>query len=295
MVSANLLISQILNGITIGLIYVLAALGLSIILGQIGVVNFAHGSFYAIGAYIAYAVVEQLGLNVFIALPASMIITGILGAIIIFAINKPLRDRHPLEPMVALVGLTFLVREGIRSIWGAAPKSLNYDIFSFTINISTFNFSYSGYLISVMFICILILIGTYYLFNNTDLGIRSLASIQNRDIASALGVSIDKISIIIIAISCGLAGLGGALAGPIFTVEPNMGIELIALFFAIVIAGGLGSIEGTVIAGLLFGLAQSVPSIWFQQIYSEIFVFIVFVFVLMIRPRGIMGLREVIE
>lgn len=279
-----------------GFVFILAALGLSIILGQVGVVNFAHGSFYAWGAYIAYWI-TSMGGNAGVALLASAALTGMVGAVVLFGIIRHLRDRHPLQPMVALVGLAFIFREVIRRIWGASPKSLSYPALSFSVKFDFLgtSVSYSGYYIVVMAISIFLVALFYYLFHKTDLGIRSLASIQDEETASMLGVSIDKVSITIIAISCAVAGIGGALAGPIFLVTPTMGLELIAFFFAVVIVGGLGSIEGTIIAGLTLGLVRSVPTVWMQPVYARILVFLVFIGIIIARPRGLRGLERVLE
>lgn len=291
-----LFINQVFVGLTIGLILTLAALGLSIIIGHLGIVNFAHGTFYAFGGYFAYTFYNYWG-SPMLSLAGAALITALIGLVVVYGISEPLRERHPLEPMVALAGFGYIGREVIRKIWGPTPKNLGYSSLSFPIKFNIFGITvhYSGYYLIVIIISTLLLFGCYYLFYKTDLGIRSLASIQDREMTTSLGVNATKITILMILLGIGLAGIGGALAGPIFTITPTMGLEISALLFAIVIMGGLGSIKGTVTAGLIVGLGRTIPTVWIPALYARMLVFIVFIIMLAIRPRGLMGMKEVLE
>jgi len=235
MVSTELIITQVLNGLTIGLIFALIALGLTIILGLMGVVNFAHGSFYTLGGYITYTITSSVLGNFWIGLIGGAVVCAAVGVGLFVSIVRPLRERPPLEPMVAL------------------------------------------------------------LFRKTDLGARCLASIQDRETAMSLGVDVDRVGRLMFIIGMAVAGVAGGLAGPIFSVYPTMGIELIGLIFVIVIVGGLGSIGGTVIAGITIAMITSISLNFVSGNVAHIFAYCILLVILVIRPRGIMGFEKVLE
>lgn len=291
---AELLITQILNGITIGLIFALVALGLTIVLGLIEVVNFAHGSFYMLGGYMTFVITSWLG-NFWVGLGVAALTCVLVGLVLFYAIIRPLRGRHPLEALVALVGVSMIFRQLTRTIWGADPKLLPIPFGRVQFNIFGLSFAYPVYFFVVIIIAIAVLISLYFLFRKTDVGIRCLAAIQDRDTALSMGVNVDRISSLMFLIGMAVAGVAGGLVGPIFSVYPTMGIELIGLLFVIAIVGGLGSIGGVVIAGITIAMTRSISSIFVSGNISEILAYCVLLGILLVRPRGIMGLAKVME
>jgi len=289
-----LIVTQILNGITIGLIFALVAIGLTIVMGLMQVVNFAHGSFYLIGGYVTFAIVSVTG-NFFLGLLAALTASIIVGAPLFFVIIRPLEEREPLEAMVALIGVSMIIRQLIRSIWGADPKLLSIPFGRIQMNLFGALLTYPIYFLVVMASAIAVLLSLYLLLRKTDIGIRCLASIQDRDTALSLGVNVNRIGAFMFVVGVAVACLAGGLVGPIFSVYPTMGIELMGLLFVIVIIGGMGSIGGAVIAGLTIALTKSISGIFVGGNYSEILAYCILLIILLVRPRGIMGLASVME
>jgi branched-chain amino acid transport system permease protein len=291
---ADLLITQSLNGITSGLIFALITLGLSIVLGLMGVMNFAHGSFYMFGGYIAYMMFANLG-SFWLGLAAAALVCGAIGLALFVIIVRPLAKRSPLEALLALVGVSMIFEQAARTIWGAEPKVLPIPFGTVQIQAFSLDFSYPVYFLVAMGISIVVLAGMSLLFRHTDVGIRCLAAIQDREIASSMGVNVNLVSAFMFTVGMAVAGLAGGLAGPIFSVYPNMGIELIGMLFVIAIVGGMGSVAGTVIAAITLGLAKSISSIFISGNLSEILAFALLLAILLIRPRGLMGIASVMD
>jgi branched-subunit amino acid ABC-type transport system permease component len=290
----TLFITQIMNGITVGLIFALIAIGLTIVMGLMGVVNFAHGSFYTLGGYMTYLVFTTLG-NFWLGLLVSALTCAGVGFILFYAIIRPLKGRPPLEPLVALVGVSMISVQLIITFWGAAPKLLPIPLGKVQIDIFGLKIAYPVYFLVVISIAVVLLVFLYFLFRKTDVGIRCLAAIQEQDTALSLGVNVDRISSLMFVIGMAIAGVAGGLVGPIFSVYPTMGIELIGFLFVIAIVGGLGSIGGAVIAGIIIALTKSISGIFLPGNVSEIFAYCILLAIILIRPRGIMGLASVME
>ena len=291
---ANVLVTQCLNGITIGLIFALVALGLTIVLGLMGVLNFAHGSFYMLGGYITYSVFAAAG-NFWLGLVAAMLVCAVFGLLLYLTIVRPLTKRSPLEALLALVGVSMISLQAARTIWGPDPKLLPIPFGRVHIEMFGLDFQYPVYFFIAMGLAIIVLAGMSLLFRHTDIGIRCLAAIQDHEIASCMGVNVDRVSSLMFTIGMAVAGLAGGLAGPVFSVYPNMGIELIGMMFVIAIVGGMGSIGGTVIASTIIAMTKSVSSIYFSGNIADILAFTVLLVILLVRPRGIMGIASVMD
>ncbi len=290
----SLIVTQILNGITMGLIFALVAVGLTIVMGLMEVVNFAHGSFYMFGGYITMTVLSKLG-NFWLGLLLAPPVCALIGIFLYYGILKPMRGRPPLESMVALVGVSMIFQRLTISLWGSDPKIAPIPFGCLDLSIAGIHVSYPVYFLMVMIIASMALIALYIAFRKTDIGIRCLAAMQDRETAECLGVNIDKIGSFTFLIGACVAGLAGGLVGPIFSVYPTMGTEMIGIMFVIVIVGGLGSIVGTVMAGMIIALTKSLSMIFVSGNICDILAFSVLLVILLIRPRGIMGLATIME
>lgn len=290
----NLFIIQSLNGITIGLIFALIALGLTIVLGLMGIMNFAHGSFYMFGGYVAFMMFQYIG-SFWLGLATAALVCGVIGLALFVIIVRPLAKRSALEALLGLVGMSMIFEQSARTIWGAEPKMLPIPFGTVQIHVFGLNFPYPVYFLVAMGISIVILVGMSFLFRNTDVGIRCLAAIQDREMASSTGVNVNLVSAFMFTLGMAVAGLAGALGGPIFSVYPNMGIDLIGMLFVIAIVGGMGSVAGTVIAAVTLGLAKSISSIFISGNFSEILAFAILLAILLARPRGLMGIASVMD
>jgi branched-chain amino acid transport system permease protein len=290
----DLLITQSLNGITIGLIFALVTLGLTIVLGLMGVMNFAHGSFYMIGGYVAYMMFAKLG-SFWLGLAAAALVCAAVGLALYVVVVRPLAKRSHLEALLGLVGVSMIFEQTARTIWGAEPQLLPIPFGTVQIQAFSLDFTYPVYFLVAMAVSVVILAGMSLLFRHTDVGIRCLAAIQDREIAASMGVNVNLVSSFMFTVGMAVAGLAGGLAGPIFSVYPNMGIELMGMLFVIAIVGGMGSIAGTVIAAVTLGLTKSISSIFISGNIADILAFALLLVILLIRPRGFMGIASVMD
>jgi branched-chain amino acid transport system permease protein len=291
---ANLLAAQVLNGITIGLIFALVALGLTVVLGLMGVLNFAHGAFYMLGGYLTWLVFSTIG-EFWLGLVAAAAVCAVVGFVLFVLVVRPLTRHEPVAALLALVGVSMIFQQAARTIFGAEPKLLPIPFGTVDINALGLEFAYPLYFLVAMTFSAIILAGMSLVFRRSDIGIRCLASIQDRDIAAAMGVNVTLVSSLMFTLGMAVAGLAGGLAGPIFSVYPNMGMELIGMLFVIAIVGGMGSIAGTVLASLIIALTKSVSSIFVSGNASDILAFALLLVILLIRPRGLMGLKAVMD
>lgn len=290
----SVFVIQCLNGITVGLIFALVALGLTLVLGLMGVLNFAHGSFYMLGGYVTYTVFAGTG-SFWLGLAAAALACAVVGVLLFFAILRPLATRSPLEALLALVGISMIFLQAARTIWGPDPKLLPIPFGKVHFAFLGLDFYYPVYFLVAMGLAAIVLVVMSLLLRRSDIGIRCLAAIQDREIASSMGVNVDRVSTLVFTIGMAVAGLAGGLAGPVFSVYPNMGIELIGMIFVIAIVGGMGSIGGTVIAAVIIAMTKSLSGLYISGNVADILAFAVLLVILLIRPRGIMGIASVMD
>lgn len=290
----DLLATQILNGVTMGLIFASVALGLTVVLGLMGVLNFAHGSLYMLGGYMTYVAHAHFG-SFWLGLLISAVVCAAVGFLLFIVIVRPLTKHDAVAALLALVGVSMIFQQVARSLFGAEPKLLPIPFGTMQINFAGLSFTYPVYFLVATAASAIVLGGLALMFRFSDVGIRCLASIQDRDIAGAMGVNVTLISSLMFTIGMAVAGFAGGLAGPIFSVYPNMGIEVIGILFVIAIVGGMGSIAGTVLASLMIALTKSVSSVFFSGNVSDILAFSLLLVILLIRPRGLMGVKSVMD
>lgn len=290
----NLLATQVLNGVTMGLIFALVALGLTVVLGLMGVLNFAHGSLYMLGGYMTYVAYSHFG-EFWLGLLVAATVCAVVGFLLFVAIVRPLTKHDPVAALLALVGVSMIFQQAARTMFGAEPKLLPIPFGVTQIDFLGLNFAYPDYFLGATVVSAVVLGGLALMFRHSDVGIRCLASIQDRDIAASTGVNVTLISSLMFTIGMAVAGLAGGLAGPIFSVYPNMGIEVIGILFVIAIVGGMGSIAGTVLASLTIALTKSISSMFVSGNVSDILAFSLLLVILLVRPRGLMGVKSVMD
>jgi branched-chain amino acid transport system permease protein len=283
----TLIATQTLTGVVSGLVFVLLALGLAIIFGFMGVVNFAHGAFYMLGAYVGLVVTYQLGLGFWAALIVVPIVTGLFGAVVERLLIRPLYSRNEYEPLLLTFGLTFVMIETVKFKFGKiglpfdAPAALNSAVVAG-------KFAFPMYLLFVGAASIVVIVGLYLFLEKTDVGLIIRAGTQDNIMVRALGINFDRTRALVFAIGIGLAGLGGVLSAPLRGVDPDMGFLIIIFAFVTVVVGGMGSYWGAVVGGLLIGILYSLTSLFFP-IFAQIAVFGLMAVVLLVRPRGLLG------
>ena len=288
--SSVLLLSQILNGLLDGVYYLLIAVGLSLIFSLGGIVNLAHGAFYAIGAYLTVVLADWLGLGFGGALVISPVAVALLGILVERFLFRPFYRSDPILSLLLTFGLAMVAEQGLRMIFGAPPISfaipqeLRGQIF-----IGSFIYSYYRTILLVIAItCVALL---WLLLNRTAFGRVVRAGVQNPDMVGALGISLEPYMASVAALGIGLAGLAGVLLAPIYSVHPAMGQEIITPAFVVVVIGGLGSFWGVVVAALLVGLVKGLTVAFGFAQFSTAVIYAMMLIVLLVRPRGLFGER----
>ena len=281
------LLGQIVNGLVLGGYYLLLALGLSLIFSVGGVVNLAHGAFYALGAYFALEVGNRLG---FVAgLVISPVLVGLLGIAFERFFLRRFYNADPILSLLVTFGLAMVTEQLIRMIWGAAPLAYAMPG-EFRGNVTVGEFLFSRYRLFLLAVVAVVMSGLWLLMHRTSFGRVVRAGIQRPDMVAALGIRLQPYVTTIVVLGVATAALGGVLFGPIALVHPAMGTEIMTVAFVVVVIGGLGSFWGVVLAAMLVGVVRGI-TIHFQPAAGEASMYVLMFLVLMLRPRGLLGER----
>jgi branched-chain amino acid transport system permease protein len=276
---------QVANGLLLGVYYLLIALGLSIIFSLGGVVNLAHGAFYAIGAYLMVFLSERLGYGW--AFVASPILVAILGMIIERLFLKRFYRSDPVLSLLFTFALSMVIEQSLRMIFGASPLSFSIPEFAHG-QVIVGDFFYPVYRVGMLVVAIAAVAGTWALLNKTAFGKIVRAGINDPDMVRAMGISLAPIMTAVCGLGIGLAGLAGVLLAPITGVQPAMGQEILTAAFVVVVIGGLGSFWGVVVAAMLVGTIRGLTS-YFYPPASEASLYLLMLLILVLRPRGLLG------
>ena len=279
---------QVLNGLLDGVYYLLIALGLSLIFSLGGIVNLAHGGFFAIGAYLTVTLAEHLGFGgAFVVAPLAVALLGIAIERFLF---RPFYKSDPLLSLLLTFGLALVAEQTLRWIYGAAPMSFAIpQVLRGQIWLG--DFSYSYYRTILLGVAVLCVAGLWLLLQKTAFGRVVRAGVQNPDMVGALGISLEPYMAAVAALGIGLAGLAGVLLAPIYAVHPAMGQEIITPAFVVVVIGGLGSFWGVVVAALLVGFVKGLIIALGYTAFSTAAIYLMMMLVLLFRPRGLFGER----
>jgi branched-chain amino acid transport system permease protein len=287
----TVLLPQLLHGLVFGAALGLLALGLTVIFGLLGVMNFAHGELYMLGAYAGIAVIGVTH-SFWVALIAAPILVGVVGAVTEMTTLRPLYNREPLYGLILTFGLALVFRESARQIWGGDMRRI---LPPFTGSTPLLGMTYPNYRLFLLAASSMILLAIWLFFTRTRAGIVVRAAVQDAEMLDGLGVNVPRVFTLTFAASGALAALAGLLLAPIFTVYPQMGVEMILLAFIVVILGGMGSMGGSVVAAFVIGITQSLFSLWMNPQRVAIAIFGIMIVVLIVRPRGFFGREGVLE
>ena len=282
---------QLLHGLVFGAALGLLALGLTVIFGLLGVMNFAHGELYMMGAYAGLWVIG-LTHSFWLALIAAPLIVGVIGAVTEVATLRPMYRREPLYGLILTFGLALTFREVVRQIFGGDMRRI---LPPFTGSTPLLGMTYPNYRLFLLAMATALLLAIWLFFTRTRAGIVVRAAVQDAEMLDGLGVNVPWVFTLTFAGSAALAAVAGLLLAPVFTVYPQMGVEMILLAFIVVILGGMGSMGGSVIAAFVIGVAQSLFSLWMNPQRVAIAIFGIMIFVLIVRPRGFFGREGVLE
>jgi len=281
----DLLLFNATNGLIIGAFYALMAIGLSLILNLSNVINFAHGGFLVIGAYLSYTLTPYLGF--WGALIVAPFLTAAIGLIVERLLIRRVYGRDPLYSLLLTFGLAFIIEDGTRQIWGALGKPTSIPAF-LSKPLSYQFFFITGYRLFMVAIVVLAIALLFVLLRYTRAGIRVRAGTLDLETVAALGINIRTLRSLNFAIGIFLAGLAGALASGQLGLEPTMGDGLLMPSFIAIIVGGVGSLTGTLLGGLMIGVATGLTAVVFPSA-SDAIMYVIMAVVLLVRPRGLLG------
>jgi branched-chain amino acid transport system permease protein len=284
-INATLLASQLMNGLVLGFLFVLIAVGMSIIFGMLGLVNFAHGAFFALGAYFALSLRPYIGFGgVLILAP---ILVGIIGLAIERTLLRPLYDKEPLLSLLLTFGLALFIEELIRTLWGSMGHP--FDTPSFLAGFFHYGPVFvTRYRLAVLIATVVILVAIWLFLEKTPYGRIVRAGSRDPEMVSMLGINLKRVFMFIFALGCLLAGVAGVLAAPLWSVMPSMAEQAIMPAFVVVVIGGLGSLRGAIVAGLMVGIAVAL-TIQFWPVAATSIMYVLMIIVLLLRPRGLFG------
>lgn len=278
---------QMINGLSIGVAVVLMALGLTIIFGLLDVINMAHGEFYAIGAYLAVALLAT-GMSFWWALVLTPLLMAVLGFITERGLIQRVfhsKDRHTLTLLLTF-GVAVVLEDALKIAFGANPLRLEAPISGATEMVGLF---FPNYRLFVMLFGGALIAAVWLLVFRTSLGAIVRAAAFDRNMSASLGVPVQLVYAGTFAFGVALAGIAGVLLAPIYSVFPTMGKDFVLIAFSVVIIGGMGSIKGALLAGLLLTQVQSISSLYISPVWSDPLLFGIMVLVLMWRPQGLFG------
>ena len=303
----GLFVDQAVGGLVYGVILVLVTLGLSIILGLLGVVNFAHGALFMIGAYATYQFMVTWGLPFWAAIVLVPVVVGVLGVVIERAVLRHVYDEDPLIGFLATFGVALMLTEATRAIWGGTPLSVTMPaVLSRSADLAFT--TVARFRLFTVTVGVLTVLGVYLLIGRTDFGLSVRAGVLDREMAEFLGVNMPVRFVSMFFLGTAIAGLAGVLRGTEVTMNLGMGQTMVILAFVVVVVGGIGSLFGSVVAGLLIGEAVYLTPIVLRSLAAVTGVgaldvpaigglmpYLVMIFVLLVRPRGLFGQEGFLE
>ncbi len=284
----DVFLQQVLNGLTLGGIYGLVALGLTLVYGILHVPNFAHGGFYMIGAFVALHAMVAWSWGYWSAMVMAAVTVAVLGIVSERLVFHPLRKASPLHPKIASIGLLLFLEAGAQALWGADFQRLPTP---YTSVIEMGGLTAPAQRLLIIAAAFALMVALHLFLTRTTTGSTIIAMAQNREGASLVGIDANRVAMMTFAISGALAAVAATLYAPINLVYPAMGQLVITKAFVIIILGGMGSIPGAVLGGLIIGFAESFGAYYISTDYKDIIAFALLVIILSLRPQGLFAKR----
>ena len=281
------ILGQLMLGLVNGSFYAMLSLGLAVIFGLLGVVNFAHGAFYMLGAFAAYIGLESLGLNYWFALVLSPVVVGALGIVLERLFLRHLYKLDPIYGLLLTFGLALIFEGVMRYFYGSSGNA--YPVPDALQGVFNLGFMILPiYRAWVIVASITICFATWFIIERTSLGATLRAATENPRLVQAFGINVPLIVMLTYGAGVGLAALAGVLSAPVIQVSPLMGSSLVVVVFAVVVIGGMGSILGAIVSGLLLGMVEGATKVIYPEA-SNVVVFVIMAIVLVLRPAGLFG------
>jgi branched-chain amino acid transport system permease protein len=280
------LLAQVFTGLVLGMIYVLLAIGLSLIFGLMTVVNFAHGALFMLGAYFGVFLLTYTK-SFWVALIVAPLMVGALGLLIERFLIRRLYGRSPDDPLLLTFGLSLILIEGVKVFWGKIGLTLDPPrALAGAVDLGFMAFP--AYRLFIIAVTVAVLIGLYFFLGRTNIGLIIRAGSRDPLMVRALGIDLGRIWLVVFGIGTALAGLAGILAGPMRGAYAEMGVTMVIESFVVIVVGGMGSLLGAVVAGLLIGQVVGLTTLFLPKA-ADIMVFVAMAVVLLVRPSGLFG------
>jgi branched-chain amino acid transport system permease protein len=286
-ITAGTIALTLIWGVAIGCIYMLLASGLNIIFGVMKLVNFAHGQFLMIGAYLTWTISVAAGLNAYVAILVSMVIVAVLGVAIERLTFRRVLGTEKLNEIFVSLGLIYIFENAALLIWGDQSQQIKSPFYGMSLSLPSISITYDR--IVAVFVVIAVLVGFGLLLWKTKIGLAMRATSQINRTAMLMGINVERIYMITFALGSALAAVAGGLYGIIFSFNSQSGAMPTIIAFAIIILGGLGSIRGAIVGALLYGITEQLATLVFGGIWSSAVAFVLLIVVLIIRPNGLFG------
>jgi urea transport system permease protein len=278
---------QVLNGLSLSGILVLVALGLGVTFGLLGVINLAHGELFMLGAYTVLVTHETTG-NVWLGIAVAPLVVGAVGILIERGVVKRLYDR-PFDTLLATWALSVVIRQAITLWQGGGYQPIPHPI---TASVNVLGVPYPAYRLALLGLGVVSLGLVGVILYRTRFGVRARAAVQNREVAAAMGVNVGRVDTAMFGLGAALAGLAGAAMGPLVTVNPNMGLPILASSFFVVILGGTGRLGGVAAGAAIIGGGQALISFFANPVIAQVAVLLLAIFVIRLAPHGVFGRRR---
>ena len=286
-ITAPTILLTLVWGVAIGCIYILLATGLNIIFGVMKLVNFAHGQLLMIGAFLTWTISVSAGVNAYVAILISMVAVAALGVVVERLTFRRVLGTDKLNEIFVSLGLIYIFENAAVLLWGTNSKQIVSPLYGLSLNLPGISITYDR--IVAVFVVIASLIAFGFLIKKTKIGLAMRATSQISSAAMLMGINVEKIYMFTFAIGAALAAVAGGLYGIIFSFDYQVGAMPTIIAFAIIILGGLGSIKGAIIGGLLYGITEQLATLFLGGIWGSAVAFALLIVVLIIRPTGIFG------
>jgi len=280
----ELFFQQLINGLTLGSVYSLVALGLTLVYGILHVPNFAHGALYMLGGYVTLMVMTAFNIHYWIAIVFSVLVVALLAVLMERLVFNPLRHSPPIHDKIAAIGILLFLEALVQLVWGSEYRRM---ITPYDSVVNLFGLTFTLQRLLVIVGAVIAMFVLHWFLRKTVVGSTIIAMAQNREGAFLMGINANRVAMMTFAISGALAAIAASLASPINLVYPGMGHLVILKAFVIIIIGGMGSIPGAIIGGYILGLAESMGATYISNDYKDLIAFVLLVVILTIKPTGL--------
>ena len=280
----ELLLQQLFNGLTLGSVYILVAIGLTLVFGILHVPNFAHGALYLIGGYLTLMAMKGLGVHYFVAIIISMVSVAFVAILMERLVFNPLRNAPAIHDKIAAIGMVLFFDALVSLIWGNEYQRM---ITPYGDSVTVFGIATSYQRILVIIVAVIVVILLQLFLKKTMIGASIIAMAQNREGAFLVGINANAVAMMTFAISGALAAIAASISSPINLVFPSMGHIVILKAFVVVIIGGMGSVPGAIIGGLILGISESLGATYISNDYKDMIAFLLLIIIMTVRPKGL--------